>query len=429
MENKKIKNFTINWFWLYRAFSYDFVFYYTVATLYYTTLKGFELSDVMMLHSITAVSTFLLLLPISWLIKKIGNTACIRIGTFMWIVYMLCTIFINNYYVLLMVETLCSCGTVMKILSDSVIITNTLEKHGLGDKYVKVESKGITTYFIVDSISAILAGYLFNINPQIPMILCLLFIAFSFVLSLWIKDETEVYKGWKYIGDSVNKSDLKEKDNTECIVDKSENSMLKIKPKNKYIGTKGFIIFLCFVASFYGLIMPVGYLQTIGLVSIEATAVEIGYIVVVCKLVNSLASWGYGKFSKQLNKNFPLIATTIFMFITLLLGATYTFVGDTVSKFWIVVVLLVMIECIKQPYKLFSKDHIRSHTSGDERQKFYTIYFMTESAGDFILCLAGSFMLESLSVGVTYLLLLGIMIIPIITSSILLYKASQKSKL
>ena len=108
MENKKIKNFTINWFWLYRAFSYDFVFYYTVATLYYTTTKGFALSDVMLLHSITAISTFLLLLPISWLLKKIGNTSGIRIGTFMWILYMLATIFLNNFYVLLAIEVLCS---------------------------------------------------------------------------------------------------------------------------------------------------------------------------------------------------------------------------------------------------------------------------------------------------------------------------------
>ena len=148
------KNFTIKWFWLYRAFSYDFVFYYTIATLYYVTTKGFDLPDVMLLHSITAISTFVMLLPISWVIKKIGNTASIRIGTFLWVVYMVGTILINNYYAIMAIEIVCSVGTIFKILSDSVIIVNTLEKHGQADKYVKIESRGISTYFIVLSISS-----------------------------------------------------------------------------------------------------------------------------------------------------------------------------------------------------------------------------------------------------------------------------------
>ena len=116
------------------------------------------------------------------------------------------------------------------------------------------------------------------------------------------------------------------------------------------------------------------------------------------------------------------------MTITLLLGVIYTFLRNIMLKFWLIVVLLVLIECVKQPYRLFAKDHIRSHTTGDERQNFYTIYFMTESAGDFVLCLFGSFLLESLSVGVTYLVLLGVAIIPVIISSIMMFKLMRKKE-
>lgn len=420
--DKKIKNFTINWFWLYRAFSYDFVFYYTVATLYYTTMKGFALSDVMLLHSITAISTFLLIIPISWLIRKIGNTLCVRIGTFLWILYMFATIFINNFYVILAIEVICSCGSVMKILSDSVIITNTLEKHNMADKYVKIESKGVTTYFFVDCIGAVIAGYLFNINAHIPMILCLAFIIFSFILSLGIKDETETYKGLKYLGDNLTEQQIEDIKNGNNLKPVQNN-----KIQNKYIGTKRFFLFLFFVIAFYSLIMSVGYMQTIGLVSIGVDAVKIGFIVVACKIVNSIASWCYGKFENKIKQKFPIIFTTYFMAITLLLGIVYTFIPQGSLQFWIVVVLLIMIECVKQPYRLFAKDHIRSHTSGDERQNFYTIYFMTEAIGDFVLCLLGSFLLESLSVGITYLLLLAVAIVPIIVSSVLFFKLSKKN--
>jgi len=410
--NRKIKNFTINWSWLYRAFSYDFVFYYTVATLYYTTMKGFELSDVMLLHSITAISTFILIIPISWLIRKIGNTLCMRIGTFLWIVYMLATIFVNNYYVILLIEVICSAGTVMKILSDSVIITNTLEKHKMEDIYVKIESRGVSTYYIVDCIGAIIAGYLFNINPHIPMILCLAFIIFSFVLSLGIKDETEHYKGLKFLGDE----ELENPKNEDGSLNNS-NSASK----------KKLWIFLFFVISFYGLIMSIGYMQTIGLVSIGVDAVRIGFIIVACKIVGALSSWGYGKLEHKIKKGFPLISTIYFMSITLLIGVVYTFISNHEVQFILVCILLICIECVKQPYKIYAKDYIRMNSKGDKRQNFYTIYFMCEASGDFVLCLLGSLLLESLSVGVTYLLLLAVAIVPIIVSSILLYRFQNKN--
>ncbi len=411
MKEKVKKNFTINWFWLYRAFSYDFVFYYTIATLYYTTAKGFELPDVMLLHSITAISTFVLLLPISWIIKKIGNTASIRIGTFLWIAYMVGTIFINNFYALMAIEVLCSIGTIFKILSDSVIIVNTLEKHGQSDKYVKIESRGITTYFVADCISALIAGFLFNVNAHLPMILCLCFIVFSFIISLKIKDETERYKGWKFIG--------KENLNDSGLV--KEKFSFKAFFKNKY-----FLSFLAFVIAFYGLIMSVGYMQSVGLVSIGFDAVQLSIVVVVCKVVNAFSSWLYGKLQNKIKKHFPIFMPIYFIVLILIVGLIYIFLANSLSKFVVVCVFLILMEFVKQPYKLYAKDYIRLHASGDARQNLYTVYFMCEASGDFLLCLLGSLLLEGLSVGVTYLILVGVAVVPIVLSSIWLFRVASK---
>lgn len=409
-------NKTIKLFWLYRAFSYDFVFYYTIATLYYTTTKGFTFSDVMLIHSFAAIATFLFILPITWVIKKIGNTASIRVGTFLWIIYLLATIFFSNFYVLLVFEALCSIGTIFKILSDSVIIVNTLEKNNQSDRYVKIESKGITTYFVTDCVCALVAGYIFNFNAYLPMILCLAFVVFSFVLSFFIKDETEVYKGFKFLGKTIDKKE-----------ESLENQEKKTNPIKTIFKNKKILKFLFFVISFYGLIMAIGYMQSIALVDLGFDSVMVGYFFVVAKLINALSSFLYGKFEKVFKKYFAVTIPFYFLVLILAIGLIFILSPLNLTKQVILFIVLLLLEFVKQPYKIYSKDCIKTYSTNETRQSFYSIYFMFEVFGDFLLCLIGSLLLESQTVGITYMILLAVSTIPIIISSILLYRVQKAS--
>lgn len=400
------KNKTIKFFWLYRAFSYDFVFYYTIATLFYTTAKCFSFAEVMFLNSFAAITTFIFIFPITWVIKKIGNTASIRIGTFLWIVYLLGTIFFSNFYVLMAFEALCSIGTIFKILSDSVIIVNTLEKNNQSDKYVKIESKSITTYFITDCVCALIAGYLFAYNAYLPMILCLCFIVFSFVLSFFIKDETEIYKGLKFLGKEI-KEDLQQEG---------------INPIKSIFTNKSILKFLFFVITFYGLIMAIGDMQSIALLDLGFNSIIIGYFFVGAKLINAFSSYLYGKFENVIKKYFPMFFPFYFVVLILVISLLFLFQPFSTTKQILLFILLLLLEFVKQPYKIFSKDCIKSYSNHSNRQTFYSIYFMFEVFGDFMLCLIGSFLLESQTVGITYAILLAISTLPIIFSSILLFK-------
>lgn len=408
MKNSK----TIKLFWIYRALSYDLIFYYTIATLFYTTIKGSTLSQVMLVHSFAAIFTFIFLIPAHFLIKKIGNTLSIRIGTFLWILYLTLTIFLQNVYAIFVIEAICSMGTVLKILSDSNIIVNTLELHGESKRYVDIESKSITTYFVLDCIAALLAGYLFKVNGYLPMILCLISVIISFVISFFIKDETEIYSGLKYKGRQQTKQS-----------DENSNGGIKSLVKNKNI-----IKFLIYVITFYGLIMSAGYMQNIGLVDIKFSSVTIGYIAVGAKIINALSSLIYDKIHTKIKNYFPIITSFIFLLTTLTIGLIYTFLPNSIPKFIALICMLLVLEFFKQPYKIFAKDYIRTNSTGAARQTFYTIYFMCEVSGDFLLCLLGSIMLESQTVGITYIILFAVTIVPILISSFILSYHLRKTK-
>lgn len=399
MKKTKETNKTVKFFWLYRALSYDLVFYYTVAALYYTSVKGFTPGQFVLLGAFVAFSSFVFMIPASLLVKKLGNTISVRVGSFLWILYLIGLLAFSNIYALFAIECLCSFGTCLKVLSDSPLIVNTLKVNNRSDEYLKQESKGVGCYFLIDCVAALLAGVLFNVNPYLPMIMCLLFVVLMFILSFLIKDESEQRK--------------------IIVIEPNKPAKEKVKI------TKSFAFFLLFVFAIYSLIMSIADLKDLGLIELGFNAIAISLVAFASKIINFLSARIFGKYGNNASKKFVIILSTVLIAMVVLVGIFYLFVTNKIAKIILIIACLLVLECIKQPYKLYAKNQLRKFSNEQNQNKLYTIYFMCEMLADTLLSIVGGFVLMGSTVGVSYLILVAATALPIIVSVILHLKSKK----
>ncbi|MCI8347231.1 MAG: hypothetical protein HFJ12_04715 [Bacilli bacterium] len=69
---------------------------------------------------------------------------------------------------------------------DSVVLRENLKFLNRLDDYIQIQNKGSLYYSIITMIISFISGFLFNINPYIPMLICILFCINNCVLSNFI---------------------------------------------------------------------------------------------------------------------------------------------------------------------------------------------------------------------------------------------------
>ena len=86
----------------------------------------------------------------------------------------------------------CGFGYAIKGIAEGNLLYDSVATRGGDGIYTKIDSKGASAYYIVDTVLAIMAGYLFVINNYLPMYISLLFAILSIIISFKFKD---IYKG------------------------------------------------------------------------------------------------------------------------------------------------------------------------------------------------------------------------------------------
>ena len=70
---KTKESINIRLFPIYKAISWDLLFYYAIIFLFLTQAKGFDAADVLLAEAIYPIFKFIFLMPLTILIEKIGK--------------------------------------------------------------------------------------------------------------------------------------------------------------------------------------------------------------------------------------------------------------------------------------------------------------------------------------------------------------------
>ena len=190
-QQKKIKARKQNMkiYKLYRAVSLDLVFFYAIEILFLSQVKNINIADIVLAKSFYAVFMVFLEIPTSIIVDRIGTKRCTILGNIFNCIFVLLIIFCDNLGMLIFAQLICGICFSLKDVSDAALIHYSIPKTNYESEiFSRLEGKAFKDYYIIDAITAILAGLLYVVNPYIPMIGSIAFTLISIMLSLGFEE-------------------------------------------------------------------------------------------------------------------------------------------------------------------------------------------------------------------------------------------------
>ena len=185
-EKKNLKRFNKLFPW-FAGLSGDLLFWIAIDTLFLTVVKKFTASQIVSLTSVSLIACILLQMPLLNIIKKIGNTKSVRLGSMFLLLSSILLTFGTNYVVIVIGKICYEIAFTFQNMINAVL-KNNLELQGKKNEYIKYTTNANTIYAVVTMIISFVASIMFNINNYLPMIGCIIFCLICFILSFYMVD-------------------------------------------------------------------------------------------------------------------------------------------------------------------------------------------------------------------------------------------------
>ena len=161
---------------IYEMLGIDFLFYYGIQVLFLSQVKGISDAQIVLAHSLYAFSAMF--------VAKVGKHKALIFGNIINVICMIIILICPNFIIYVIEEILNSVAFGIKAITEPSILENSIPKtKSKGKIFTKIHSKGYSRYCYISAFSMILSGVLYDINPYIPVLICLLFCAITVIIS------------------------------------------------------------------------------------------------------------------------------------------------------------------------------------------------------------------------------------------------------
>ena len=180
-EANKI-NRTIKIYPIFYGLTADLIFWIAINTLFLTTVKNLSAAEINSIDTIgTAIGIGFQFFLVK-IVRKIGNIKSVRLGTTLLFLSVVLNTFSTAYWGFLIAEICYVVGFVFKHM-DNVILVKNLKFMNKSEEYIKLQTRGNTIYSFVTLIISLISGFLFNVNPYIPMAICMIICFINILLT------------------------------------------------------------------------------------------------------------------------------------------------------------------------------------------------------------------------------------------------------
>lgn len=389
MNQEKMKRFN-KIFPYYSGLSSDLLFWIAIDTLFLTVVKKFSASQIVSLTTISLLICILLQIPLLKMIKKIGNTNSVRLGSFLLLMSSLLLTFGGNYLTIAFGKILYEVAITFQNMAN-VILKNNLELQEKSDEYIKIKTKSNTIYATITMIISFVASFMFNLNHYLPMLGCILFCFICFILSFSIVDFSRYDKN----NDKIRKEKKK-------------------KVKYNY--------FITIIIISYGLFYPIVnsgqangklFIQQELLLnfSVEKTALLIGAILCISRIVRVISNIMFNKIHNQYKEKVGVMLPILLSLSVFLMIVGSFLQHNLLIKFVIMSLGYMVILFIRDPFKVYMQDLALRNTEKENQQTLLMTLELARKIVRAIMSLSFTIILvkNSMLVVMIILLLLAIM--------------------
>ncbi len=344
-EIKKVKN-SIRLYPIFYAFSADLIFFVPIDTLFLTLVKGLNASQI---SAITMIGLLVCILSQKIVVtatKKIGNANSIRLGTFMLLLSSIIVTFGNSFISMVIYRIINELAFMFWNMS-SILLRNDMISINKEREYFSVRNKAKIIYGIMTMVTALISGYLFNIDKYIPMYISIAIYFIIFLLSFKFY-EAEI---------KTNKKEVK-----------NVNKKVKI--------TSIIFIIILSNALFYSIIkmgqsnsklfMQYDFQE---ILSVEMVTYYITIIVFLSRVARIIGNIIFGKLYLKIKDKMSIVLTILeaMAFLFLIIGHFITF--NFILKVLLMSLGFFLILAIRDSFQVYIEDVALKITSKKNQQK------------------------------------------------------------
>ena len=277
----------------YKMLAWDYLFFYAIDFLFLTQVKGISTSDIVLKTSFYALFNILLQIPASIIVEFLGRKNSIVLANILNCMYIVMLMMSNALVDLIISDFVAAMAFSIKNTAEPSLLNSSIPPSKYKSKiFSKITRRGMTGFYVLSSISKIIAGCLFNINYYLPLICSLVVLILVAFMSLFLVEPVR----------KSGKSDIGYK-----------KSIREIKEGFSYVvkvdRLKALILCSAMISALLGILQncSTSLYREIGL-----TAVAIGIISACGSMISSIASRRQEVFHKKFrNKSLMTISTTL----------------------------------------------------------------------------------------------------------------------
>ena len=289
---------------LYRAISFDYLFFYTINFLFLTQIKNISPSAVVLEDAFYSLFVILFQIPAVIVIDLLGRKKSIMLGNFSNIIYISLLLCSNSLLDLVIAEVFAAIAFSLKDVSDLSLLNESIPPTSKKSKiFAKLTSKGLSRYFILNSISLIISGFLYTINGYIPILISLSIVIISFLIScIFLDPVPEEINNNNGNNNKENKIEI-EKNKKEKTIRDVKKSFKNLTDSFKFIFSSSRLrALISFSAIMGGLITILASYQVSLLEELGIPASIIGIVFAFLEITASISSKKQEKFHKKFRK-------------------------------------------------------------------------------------------------------------------------------
>ena len=377
--NARKKNMRI--YSVHRMLTFDLLFYYAIKFLFLTQVKSFTASDIVTVSAFLGLFKVLLQIPITVVIDKIGNRRSLIIADLFQATSVTVIMLSNSLPMLIIGNLFGAIAVAMKEVAEPGLLNSSIpdvkEKSQI---YSKIDGKSVGNFYYISAFSAIVSGFLFDINGYIPMTICVIILLISALLATGFTELTPVQK----------QENIKKYYKTYFRDLKLAFSFIFNSSRLKAL--------MLFSGVMYGIIMvmntyEMGLLDEIGL-----SASITGIIYAIMQIIAGISSKQHEKIhQKYRNKTLSIVGIS-YTLACLIAGL----ISITTLPYYVILVIIVATYGIRYLstgfYFVLIKKYITNFTNGEVANKVYSAHSFVIGLGNLIICAFGAVISSNFSV-------------------------------
>lgn len=359
---------------IYKTLSWDYLFFYTINFLFLTQIKNIDPADVLIIDSFYYLFGMITQIPATFIVERLGRKNSMIFANILNAIYMIVIIFSKNLLNLIIAEIISSSAFAMKEVADPSLLNESIPKAKNKSRiFAKINEKGASRYYILNAISTMLAGILYQINGYIPIIISFLIIVISTIISC------------KFI-EPVKK---------EKVKIEHENILKDLKQGFKFIlnsdRLKSLLLYSAIMSSLFCIMQTyeINLLEELNI-----SSVVIGFLFAILGLTSGIASKNQERVHKRFkNKSLQAIATgaVVSVFIT---GITALFIKNIYVAMMIIAIQYVLkYICSGLYYNLIEK-YLRNFANEKIDTKIFAVNQLLKSTVCGLIGIGASILLD-----------------------------------